>query len=415
MPTRYSLIALAVAAVFICYIDRVIIAIAIIPMAADFGWSAEEQGRILASFFAGYLLTQLVGGWLAQRFGGKVVLGAGVVFWSIFTMLTPIAATGGLAALIITRVLMGVGEGVTFPAIYTLYGRWLPENERSRAVGMLFSAIPLGSVVALVATPMLVTNYGWQTAFYLFGAFGIVWWFAWQKFTAATPDEHPRVSAEELQEIRGSAEKPDDSVPPTMKQLVSKPAVWAIIVSHFCANWGTYVLLAWLPTYFNKGLGVDFSQVGVYTMIPYIFAFLSLNMGGWIADKLLQRGFDRTWVRKVMQAIGFSGLAIVLAVVGYVDSLPLAIVLMSVGNIFGGTMAGGYGVNHLDIAPKGAGTIMGLSNTAGTVPGILGVYVSGMILEATDSWVLVFQTAAGVLTFGMLFYLFFASSKRLFD
>ena len=124
-----------------------------------------------------------------------------------------------------------------------------------------------------------------------------------------------------------------------MKQLLSKSAVWAIIVSHFCANWGTYVLLAWLPTYFNKGLGVDFSEVGVYTMIPYLFAFLSLNMGGWIADKLIHRGFDTTRVRKVMQAIGFSGLAMVLAVVGYVDSVPLAIALMSLGNIFGGTMS----------------------------------------------------------------------------
>ena len=111
IPARYSMIGLAVAAVFICYIDRVIIAIAIIPMAADFGWSAEEQGRVLASFFVGYLLTQLAGGWLAQRFGGKVVLGAGVVFWSLFTLLTPVAAAGGLTALIVTRVLMGVGEG----------------------------------------------------------------------------------------------------------------------------------------------------------------------------------------------------------------------------------------------------------------------------------------------------------------
>ena len=415
MPTRYSVIGLAAAAVFICYMDRVIIAVAIIPMSADFGWSAEEQGRVLASFFIGYLLTQVAGGWLAERLGGKLVLGAGVVFWSLFTLLAPVAAAGGLTALLVTRILMGVGEGVTFPAIYTLFGRWVPLTERSRSVGILFSAIPLGSVFALVATPWIVSHYSWQTAFYLFGAVGFFWWIAWQKYTAATPETYPRISAEELKEIRGDAEEADDSVPPSLIQLLRKSAVWAIIVSHFCANWGTYVLLAWLPTYFNKGLGVDFSEVGVLTMIPYLFAFLSLNLGGWIADKLIQRGIDTTWVRKVMQAVGFSGLAAVLAVVGYVESVPLAIALMSLGNIFGGTMSGGYGVNHLDIAPRGAGIIMGLSNTVATVPGIVGVYVSGMILEATGSWVLVFQTAAGVLTFGMLFYLVFASAKKLFD
>ncbi len=100
---------------------------------------------------------------------------------------------------------------------------------------------------------------------------------------------------------------------------------------------------------------------------------------------------------------------------GYVESVPLAIALMSLGNVFGGAMAGGFGVNHLDIAPKGAGVIMGLSNTAGTLPGIIGVYISGMILEATGSWALVFQTASGVLLFGLVFYVIFASAEKRFD
>ena len=100
---------------------------------------------------------------------------------------------------------------------------------------------------------------------------------------------------------------------------------------------------------------------------------------------------------------------------GYVESVAIAIAMMSLGNIFGGAMSGGFGVNHLDIAPRGAGMIMGLSNTAATIPGIIGVYISGVILESTGSWALVFQTAAGVLAFGLVFYLIFASSKKLFD
>jgi len=116
-----------------------------------------------------------------------------------------------------------------------------------------------------------------------------------------------------------------------------------------------------------------------------------------------------------MQTIGFGGSAAVLAMVGYVESIPLAIALMSLGNIFGGATAGGFGVNHLDIAPRGAGVIMGLSNTAATIPGIVGVYISGLILNATGSWTLVFQTAAGVMVAGLLVYLVFASSRKLFD
>lgn len=415
-PARYTVMLLAALAVFVCYMDRVIMSVAIIPMAADFGWSPEEQGRVLSSFFVGYLLTQVAGGWLAERYGGKIVLGAGVAFWSFFTLITPVAAAGGMTALLVTRVLMGIGEGITFPSIYALFGRWIPLTERSRAIGILFSMIPLGSVFALLATPWLVAHLGWQWAFYLFGAIGFVWWAAWQRHTTRTPEQHPGVTAQELALIRGASGEPAaDAPPPRMATLLRTPAVWAIIVCHFCANWGSYVLLAWMPTYINKGLGVDFASVGVFTMIPSLVAFFAMNAGGWVADRMIQGGMDVTRVRKIMQTVGFGGSAAVLAGVGYVESVPLAIALMSLGNIFGGATAGGFGVNHLDIAPRGAGIIMGLSNTAATIPGIVGVYVSGLILEATGSWTLVFQTAAGVFVFGLVFYLAFASSRKLFD
>lgn len=414
-PGRYNIILLAALAVFVCYMDRVIISIAIIPMAADFGWSPEQQGRVLSSFFVGYLLTQVMGGWLAERYGGKIVLGCGVVFWSLFTLLTPVAAAGGLSALLIARILMGVGEGVTFPSIYAMFGRWVPDTERSRAIGILFSAIPLGSVFALLATPWMVTHFGWEAGFYAFGAVGFIWWLFWYRSAASSPELHPRITPQELTLIRGGEHEVPDSPPPPVKVLLRTPAVWAIIVGHFCANWGTYVLLAWMPTYINKGLGVNFAAVGIFTMIPALFSFLALNTGGWLADSFIRRGYNKTRVRKVMQAVGFGGFAAVLAVVGYVDSVALAIALMSLGNVFGGCMAGGFGVNHLDIAPRGAGVIMGLSNTAATIPGIVGVYISGLILEATGSWAMVFQTAAGVLTFGLVFYLLFASAEQLFD
>lgn len=415
-PARYTVMLLAAIAVFICYMDRVIISVAIIPMANDFGWSPEQMGRVLSSFFVGYLLTQVAGGWLAERYGGKIVLGSGVVLWSLFTIITPIAAAGGMTALLVTRVLMGVGEGVTFPSIYAMFGRWVPLTERSRAIGVLFSTIPLGSVFALLATPWIVERFGWEVAFYAFGAVGFVWWAFWHGKASATPEQHPKMTPAELTMIRGDDfVDGQDSPPPPLLRLLQTPAVWAIIVCHFCANWGGYVLLAWMPTYINKGLGVDFASVGIFTMIPALFAFLAMNGGGWLADRMIRGGTDITRVRKIMQTIGFGGSAVVLALVGYVESVPLAIAMMSLGNLFGGAAAGGFGVNHLDIAPRGAGMIMGLSNTAATIPGIVGVYASGLILEATGSWALVFQTAAGIYLFGLLFYLLFASSRKLFD
>src|SRR5262245_58957167 len=149
---RYTLLALSFLAIFICYMDRVNISVAIIPMAAELGWQKSTQGYVLSSFFIGYLATQIVGGRLSDRFGGKVVLGAAVLFWSAFTMLTPIAALLGFTALLTARIGMGAGEGVAFPAIYTLFGRALPDLERSRAIATVLSAMPLGNVLAVLTT-----------------------------------------------------------------------------------------------------------------------------------------------------------------------------------------------------------------------------------------------------------------------
>jgi len=414
-PRRHVVVFLTFLSVFVCYIDRVNISVAIIPMAEDFGWNLQTQGTVLSSFFVGYLLLQIVGGRLADRFGGKVVLGAGVLAWSLFTLLTPPAAALGITVLIATRIAMGMGEAVTFPSIYSLYSRWVPLKERARAVGFTNSGIPLGTIFALVFTPYIVQHLGWQWAFYLFGALGVIWYFAWQRAVTSLPSQHPQISAEELAEIAAEAtsEEPVTSVP--WRELLSHAPVWAIVVAHFCNNWSLYVLLAWLPTFVNKGLGVDYASVGWFTMVPHITSFFFLNIAGNIADRMITAGMDVTRVRKLMQTIGFGGIATALLIVGEVQSAWMAIGVMSVGTALGAFATGGFAINHMDVAPRHAGTLMGITNTAGTIPGIIGIFVSGMILEATGSWALVFQVAAGVTLFGLVFYLLFASGRKLVD
>lgn len=414
-PRRYVLVFLVFLSVFVCYMDRVNISVAIIPMAEDLGWSLQTQGLVLSSFFAGYLLLQIVGGRLADRYGGKVILGAGVLLWSLFTILTPPAAFLGIGILILARIAMGMGEAVTFPSIYSLYSRWLPLNERSRAVGFANSGIPLGTVFALVVTPMIVASLGWEWAFYLFGGVGALWFLLWRALVTATPGEHPTVSASELALIHAESSTTAERESLPLRELLSHGPVWAIITAHFCNNWSLYVLLTWLPTFVNKGLGVDYAAVGWVTMFPHLSAFVFLNIAGSLTDRLISNGMEVGKVRKIMQTIGFGGISLALMIVGYVETAWMAIAVMCVGNALGAFVTGGFVVNHMDIAPKHAGTLMGITNTAGTIPGIIGVYVSGMILEATGSWVLVFQTAAAVTLFGLIVFLLFSSSKRIWD
>lgn len=416
IPRRFLLVALCFAATFVCYIDRVNISVAIIPMAEALHWDASRQGLVLSSFFVGYLLTQVVGGRLADRFGGKVVLATGVLWWSLFTMLTPVAAMGGFTALIAARIAMGLGEAVTFPSVYTLYSRWLPAQERARAMAINNSGIPVGTIFALIVTPPIVAHFGWPWAFYIFGMVGVVWALLWWRLTASSPEQHGAISQTELEYIRSHAPARTAATrTPSIREFLKHGPVWAIMVAHFCNNWSLYVLLSWLPTYVNKGLGVDFASIGWYTMIPSVMSFLFVNVAGAVADKLIKRGMDVGRVRKLMQTIGFGGIALALMVVGEVQSAPMAIAIMAAGSAVGGFVIGGFVVNHLDIAPHSAGTLMGITNTVATIPGIIGVYVSGLILEWTGSWALVFQVTAGVTLFGLLFYLIFASSKKIFD
>lgn len=415
LPRRFVVVGLSCLAILICYLDRVNISVAIIPMSEALGWGADKQGLALSSFFIGYIATQIIGGRLADKHGGKAVLGIGVLVWSVATLLTPPAAAAGFAVLIAARILMGVGEGVAFPAVYSLYGRWTLRDEKSRAIGLTYAAIPLGSVLALLITPWIILQFGWEWAFYSFGLLGIIWYLFWQKLVTSHPADHPGIETTELELITQDAVPVDTQAAPPWRELLSCPAVWAIIVAHFCANWGTYVLLAWLPTYVNRGLGVDFASIGLLSAIPYAVAFIAFSLTGSIADRLIRLGWKPTRVRKIMQTIGFGGPSLMLLLVGYVETAPTAILLMSLGNFFLAFSAGGYAVNHLDVAPRYAGTLMGLSNTAGTIPGIVGVAVSGFILNATNSWLLVFQAAAAVYFVGMLFYLKFASGEQHFS
>jgi MFS transporter, ACS family, solute carrier family 17 (sodium-dependent inorganic phosphate cotransporter), other len=244
---------------------------------------------------------------------------------------------------------------------------------------------------------------------------GVFWYAAWHFAVTSRPADHPAVSPAELTELEAEAGPQAEARKVPLRALLSTMPVWAIVVAHFCNNWSLYVLLSWLPTFVNQGLGVDFAAVGQMAMIPHIALFVFLNVAGTVADRLIRGGMPVGRVRKLMQSIGCLGIGTALAVVGYVESAWMAIAVMSVGNALGAFVTGGFAVNHMDIAPRYAGTLMGITNTAGTIPGIIGVFVSGLILELTGSWTLVFQVASGVTLFGLLFFLAFSSSRRLFD
>ncbi|GBG65119.1 hypothetical protein CBR_g49482 [Chara braunii] len=415
-PKRWTIVGLCFSAFLLCNMDRVNMSIAILPMAEEYGWDSTIMGLVQSSFFWGYLLTQIAGGILADKVGGKWVLGFGVIWWSLATVSTPFAAMLGLPALLFARVCMGIGEGVAMPAMNNLLSHWVPVDERSRSLALVYSGMYLGSVTGLAFSPGLIHNYGWPSVFYSFGSLGTIWYLAWSNQAYSTPADDPTLSASErefiLQKNATNTMQLPEKIP--WKALLSKPAVWAIIVCHFCHNWGTFILLTWMPTYYNQVLGFNLRDSSLYCVLPWLTMALCANFGGWIADTMVKRGCTVTFVRKFMQTIGFAGPAFFLSRVGGCDSPTAAVLCMMASQGLDAFSQSGLYCNHQDIGPRYAGFLLGLSNTAGVLAGVVGTVTTGYILQH-GSWGDVFEVAVGLYLVGIVVWNAFATGERIFD
>ncbi|XP_059171323.1 sialin-like [Physella acuta] len=386
----------------------------------EFNWNEETQGYILGAFFYGYIVTQLPGGWLASKFGGKNLFGFGVLCTSVLTIITPFAARFSVYMLIAVRVLEGIGEGVTFPAMHAMWGSWAPVWERSKLAAFTYAGAQLGTVISLPISGILCDSDiagGWPSVFYIFGSLGCIWFVAWMLIVHNTPADHPRISSSEREYIESSIGKKEDISTP-WKQIFTCPAVWAIAVAHFCNNWGFYTLLTCLPTYMKQILKFDMKENGILSGIPYLVAWVMQTGSGFAADFLRGHGYLSTGnTRKIFNTIGLITPGVLLIVVGYVGcDHTLAMTFLSLGVGLGGCIMGGYNINHLDIAPKFAGVLMGITNGLATIPGFVGPAVVGYLTnnnQTRGQWQIVFYITAAIYFFGAVFYDVFAKGEEM--
>ena len=418
------LVFMTVLAVYICMIDRIAISIAIIPMAEDNGWSPTVQGAVMSAFFLGYVTLQIPAGYLSDRFGGKWVLGLGVLFWSLFTLLTPASAALGITVLLACRFLMGVAEAVTWPSIYSLYSRWVHPDRRASAVGLMNSGISGGSVIALICTPWLISVWSWQGAFYLYGLLGVIWFVVWAPLARSRPADKTdwdTPNAASATAEAGSATDLNDAsaqtVYPrlTVRGMLRSRAVWAIAIAHICINWSLYLVLSWFPTFVNRELGADLQLAGVLALAPTIVSLIMAPLAGRLFDRLVAGGRDRLKVRCTMQSLAFVGITAAMMGITLTDSLILSVTVITLSNALTAFSIGGFATNHLDIAPNQSGLLMGVTNTLAAVSSSASVFVSGWIQDLSGGWDAVFLTAAGVSVFGAIIYASLAGVEREFD
>lgn len=389
----------------------------------DFNWSAEQQSIILGSFFYGYVLTQVPGGRIAEIFGGKLVYGVGVLLTAIFTILSPIAAYVDFKFFIVVRVLEGLGEGVTYPAMHAMLARWIPPMERSKFAAYVYAGSNIGTVISLPISGWLCTlDYGggWPLCFYLFGGLGVVWFIAWMFLVYDTPQKHPRVCPKEVEYITASIGPQDDKPAmsiPWCKFLTCVP-LWAILVAQCGQSWLFYTQLTELPTYMNNILHFDIVSNARLSALPYLTSWVAGILISIFADWLLSKGWiTRLNSMKLWNTVAASIPAFGLLGIAWAGCDRAAVMLLlSITSAFGGAVYAGNQMNHMDLSPQFAGTMYGITNAASNVCGFMAPYVIGHVIsteqQTLGQWRVVFYLAAAIDLGANLFYLFFASSEE---
>ncbi|CAK1547115.1 unnamed protein product [Leptosia nina] len=381
-----------------------------------FDWSESTQGLILGSFYYGYVATHLPGGMLAERFGGKWVLSLGLLSTAVCTFITPFAVkTGGAVALFILRVIEGLGEGPSMPALMLIISQWIPKTERSRVGALVFGGAQIGNVAGSFLSGLIMHNGGWENVFYLFGGLGLAWFVLWCLLCYSSPNTHPFISDaekrflnENVEALCNNEKKQLDPVP--WKALVRSVPLWALIVAGIGHDWGYYTMVTDLPKYMTDVLKFDIKSTGFLTSMPYIAMWIASIIFGLMSDFGIKKGlYSLQNARKIFTTVAAIGPGICIILASYSGcNTTLAVVWFVAAMAFMSAYYCGMKINVLDLSPNYAGTTTALVNGISSVSGIVSPYLIGLLTPTSTlkQWRIAFWVCLAVLFATNLVFVF---------
>ena len=377
----------------------------------EFDWDEATQGLILSSFFYGYVVTQIPGGYLADRFGGKQVFGLGIVVPGIIAIAIPFLCELGYEALLVSRIFQGIFEGVTWPAIATMQSKWIPKSERVFLISWPMVGAVAGNVVWMPLTGLLC-DYGpfggWPSSFYLVGVISIIWYICWHCFIYNSASEHPGISMKEKTFIEDSLTLKVKLVSTPWVALLTSPAVWALNIVCFCDAWGFYSILTVVPTYMARILKFDMTENGLLMALPNITSVIGRLSTGF-SDRIARMNvLSITNIRRIPLLVSLllsAGSLFLISYIGCERTIIVTLIALVSGLLGISSMI--LAVNVQDIGHNYAGVLQGISNMCGNFAGIAAPYTAGWITnnnQTISSWRTVFFIGAGNLIFGALVF-----------
>lgn len=411
---RWSVIGLLFIASLINYLDRATISVSLPLISRDFSLNPTEKGVLLSAFFWSYALMQVPVGWSADRFNLRWLYAVAFAIWSLAQGLAGAART--FAFLIMTRVILGVGESIYLPGGTKIVTLLFPPEKRGLPSGLFDFGTRCGMTLGVILVPLLLIHYGWRISFVIVGFAGLLWLIPW---LAVAP---PRLggkqkSGEEVSASSARRAGPDPWVEAASvkgsqngnlrfarRRLFNRDLI-GICLGFFCFDYYWYLLVTWLPDYLVTVRHLTVLKAGIYSAAPFLVFGVSEPLGGWIADRLIRMGWNETRTRKGLVTVGWlTGLCLIPA--GHVASARVAVLLIVAASLVG-LSTGNLIVILQCCAPRDeVGLWTGFENLFGNAAGVLAPLLTGILISRTGSYSPGFDVAVFVLLAGLVFYWF---------
>lgn len=394
---RWVICGLLFFATTINYVDRLVFSILGPELQKIFHWTAKDYTDIVFWFEVAYAIGLLTAGRLLDRIGTRIGFTVSLIFWSLAAVLH--AFMSSMAGFSIARFLLGLGESGNFPAAIKTVAEWFPKKERALATGIFNAGSNVGAIIAPLGVPWLYLNYGWQWAFIVTGALGLLWLIAWL-LLYRVPEEHPKVTPAELAYIQS------DPAEPTAKigwlSLLPHRQTWAYVIAKFLTDsiWRWYLYL--LPLFFSQNFKLDIKNFGPPFLVIYVLADIGSIAGGWLSSRLIKGGRSINFGRKI--ALLICALCVVpVAFVTQMSNMWFAVLLVGLAAAAHQGWSANLFTTASDMFPKQVvGSIVGLGGMAGALGAMLILKVTGYVLSHTGSYTLLFIIAGSAYLLALL-------------
>jgi len=368
--------------VLINYIDRSNLSIAAPLLQDELRLSNTQLGALLSAFFWVYALLQVPAGWLVDRFDVKWVFAIGFFLWSIATAVTGVLH--GFAALLIVRMILGIGESVAFPSFSKILSTYFTERRRGFANAMLMVGTSLGPALGILVGGSVVGAFGWRPFFLALGLGALLWlplWIVWM------PVRRP-VAVSHASSVIG------------MKSILRQRSAWGTCFGQFSINYFLYFLVTWLPSYLKRGRGMSLGEIGRYGFFLFLMSAVGAAVWGKLADQWIKAGATPTLVRKTGLVGGSAMVGLMLALIVMSDGWAFITLLAFTGIALGVSCSNSWAVTQTLAGPLAAGRWAGFQNFIGNFAGWIAPILTGFLVDRTGSFASAFFVTAAMAWMG---------------